>query len=253
MKIVRIKTLSGYKRYTPLTTKDYRDLIFIRSDLDHQEYEEKIKILDEMLEELFPDLDKLERGYAFIELFVASVGKDTIPIVYDCPTCSESIKTLFKLTQKQLEYPTVEIGDLKITFELLENYTSDLDPELFLNSIRTIEQAGVVYDWEDIKEDEKLELLKLIDYDQFENIIEKMSPIFLKLRLKCRCMEKPKEYIYTQFLNIFELLINPDEIFNFYRINHSLVGENYNLSDILDMMPAERNFYISMVEKDKTK
>ena len=56
---------------------------------------------------------------------------------------------------------------------------------------------------------------------------------------------------YTDIVDVFKLLVNPDEIFTFYQINHTLVKSNYSLNSIMKMIPAERGFVLKLIEKDK--
>jgi hypothetical protein len=59
--------------------------------------------------------------------------------------------------------------------------------------------------------------------------------------------------VYDNLESIFNLLINPDEVFPFYEINHILTKNNYSLDAVMNMLPAERSIVLKLIEKDNKK
>lgn len=254
-KLVRCELPDGVKRFEPFTVGDYRDFLLIRNDLDNHDIDTRIKIVDEILEEYFPNVPVAWRPYVFVKVFVSSIGKTIIPLTYECSECKKPINLILNLEQKPLINPVIETNGIKIYFKLME-YTANSPEELIFNSIDSVEQSGNHYNWSDLSQLEKNYVLSTIEYDLFEEIIEKLNPIFFRLNVKCTCnnSEKPpREIIYQSILPLFETLIHPDEIYTFYQIIHQMNKSNYSISEVMDMMPIERSIILSLIEKDKKK
>lgn len=246
MRIVRAKILDKVYRFNPFTVKDYRSLLLIRNDLDNNSVEKNTELLDECLEELFPEVPKRFRGYCFVKTFTTSIGKTTLPMGYECPKCGKKNKIPLDISQNDISNPILEIGDIKIKFTYPDD-DRELD-SMVLDNIHSVIQDGQEYAWNDLSDIDKLTIIKAITLEDIEKILEQMKPIFFKLNMNC-C--ENRSVIYTTFFDIFKVLIHPDEIFQFYQINHIMAKNNYPLGDIYDMMPVERSIILSLIEKDK--
>lgn len=246
-KINRCVLPDGVHRFKSFTVRDYRDFILTRVDLEEYGPEDQAKIVDELTLEYFPDLPESYRHYVFLKVLLGSLGKTRIPIVVTCPICGEETTTIFDLYQQDLEEPEIEISNVKIKFKFPEADIPNLS-ELVLSSIKEVENEDTIYKWADISKTDQDAIISLIDMKKFEEIVRKLKPIYFTLR--SRHCGKLQEIVFKDLLSIFKLLISPDEIFVYYQINHLLVKHHYDLSAIMDMLPAERGYALSLVNKD---
>ncbi|QBP35532.1 baseplate [Phage NC-G] len=247
--IVRCEMPDGVHRFKPFTVADYRDFILIRNDMNNKSPEEQKQILDELLEEYFGEYPVSWRPYMFIELYTSSLGKTKIPIRYTCSKCEKDRQVLFNLKQTGLVNPTIEVAGLKLTFKFPEIEYHDKS-ELILNTLQSVEDENGVYNWTDLSEEDQLAVIDAIDLSTLEDIVKQTSPIHFELKYGC-CNRRT--ITYTDILEVFKLIVNPDEIFLFYQINHLLVKNNYSLESIMQMIPIERGIALSLVEKDLKK
>lgn len=250
-KIIRCELPDGVHRFKPFTVEDYRDLLLIRSDLINHDIDKKQKIIDDLLEDYFMELPKSWRPYAFVKVYTSSIGKTKIPLIYECPKCKKTIRMYLNLEQDPLVHPTIQIKDIKIQFHIPDILDNSIE-ELVLNNIYSVEQNNEVYLWKDIPLEIQKQVLSLLEYDQFEKIVSQMNPIFFRLNIRCGC-NKPQEIIYQSLINLFETIIHPDEIITFYQIMHMMVKNKYSVQDIMSLMPVERSFILSVIEKESKK
>lgn len=247
--IVRCVLPDGVHRYKPFTVEDYRDFLLIRNDMTSKAPDEQKKILDETIEEYFPDIPASWRPYAFLQVFTSSIGKTKIPISYECDKCKNKKRVLFNIQQKDLINPVIEVAGIKIQFRFPENDSGDLI-SLVNDNIYSVTDSDSTYLWSDLSDSDKLAVIDAIDAESFEKIIKSMKPIYFELKLGCCSL---RTITYTDILDLFKLLIHPDEVFTFYQINHVLVKNNYDLSSVMKMIPVERSIALSLIEKDVKK
>ncbi|WCZ66365.1 baseplate protein [Yersinia phage MHG19] len=247
-KIIRCYLPDGVHRFEPFTVADYRDFLLIRNEIQTKP-SEKSKIIDELLEEYYGDYPVEYRGYIFLLVLTSSTGKSKIPVSFECPVCGKSKRHLFNLEQAPLKLPTIETAGIKLTFRFPQVVSDDYG-QLFLDTITTVEDSEGVYAWDSLSEDNKQSVIDAITYDDFETLITRLHPLYFTL--KTRCCEEHK-MVYDNFIDIFNLLLNPDEVFTFYQINHMLAKSNYSIGDIMNMIPLERNIALSLVERDSKK
>lgn len=243
MNIIRVKLPDRIARFRPFTVEEYRDLMLVRVEMKSLP-EEKEQILDGLLEELYPEYTKLEREYIFANVLMDSMGKTAIPAKFKCPCCGKEINIMLRLKQPPLEKPTLQIDNIKFNFKFPESIKEP--DEMFLENIVSIEDDGVVYDWQAVQEYHD-QLIEMITYEDFEILSNRFQSIKFEQKLFC-CKEHTLKF--TRLLELFEVLINPDDIFNFYRINRVLVKHDYSLQDVMSMLPIERSIALSMVEKE---
>lgn len=244
--IVRCVLPDGVHRFKPFTVADYRDFLLIRNDMNSKTPEEQEQSLNEIIEDYFPDIRAAWRPYVFLQVFTSSIGKTKIPVAYECPKCKAHKKTLFNIKQNDLINPVIETAGIKIHFKFPDNDTDDL-VELIKDNIHSVSDSDSTYLWEDLDDEQKLSVVDAIDADSFESIVKAMKPIYFELKLNC--CEK-RTIVYSSVLELFKLLIHPDEVFTFYQINHVLVKNSYDLNSVLNMIPVERNIALSLIEKD---
>lgn len=244
--IIRCVLPDGVHRFEPFTVKDYRDFLLVRNDLQSKEYDEQKVVLDELLADYFSEYPKVFRPYLFMKLFTGSIGKTKIPVGFACPVCGKEKQTLFDISLNDVKAPVIEVAGIKIYFKFPDEDYEDKAVMIY-NSIKGIEHEGKFYKWEELEDDNKLQVIDAIDFTTFETIYEQLSPMRYTLRLKC-CNTQTR--IYEDILSVFKLLINPDEIFQFYQINHVLVKSSYDLQSVMQMIPIERSIALSLIEKD---
>lgn len=244
--IIRCKMPDGVHRFKPFTVSDYRDFLLVRNDMGNKSEEEQIVLLDEMLEDYFGDYPKSWRPYMFVQVYSGSIGKTKIPVMYECSTCGKNKQFLFNMAQDELKAPSIEVAGLKIEFNFPDEILEDKS-EMILSTIKSVEDSNAKYSWASLSEEEQVAVIDAIDLESFESLMKQMAPI--RFDIKFGCCQK-RHVVYERFIDIFRLLLNPDEVFSFYQVNHLLVKNHYNLESIMQMIPIERSIALSLVEKD---
>lgn len=245
MNVIRIKMPDGgAKRFKPFTVKDYRDFLLVSADMKGNPSEEQL-ILDELLEELYPDVDPIFREYIFMNVFTSSIGKTKLPLSFKCPTCGKEKRILLNLAVPALQPIVLETAGLKIKFKYVKPSTDYA--KTFLEAIESVSDGDNEYAWTELPEEVRDQVIDSISFSEFETIVKKMHTILIEQKIKC-C--DTHELRYTDLLGLYKLILNPDELFTFYRINHLLVKSSYTFGDLMDMLPVERNIALTLVEKD---
>lgn len=247
--IVRCELPDKVYRVNPFSVSDYRDLLLIRNDMEGKTRNEQEIILSEMLEDYFPSEKKSHRAYIFMKRFTASIGKTFVPVKFVCPTCNTTKLTRLDLSQasiKDYEICTYNGVKIKIGFPDIFSEIS----EMISDNIKSIEIDGHIYLWDDLSEEEKLQVIDLIPAELLSEIEKKFKPVQAKFTASC-C--KSTEVSYDNFLDLFLIILNPEEIFSFYQVNHLMIKKNYSLQDLMGMLPVERSIYLSLIEKDLKK
>ena len=247
--IIRCVLPDGVHRFKPFTVADYRDFLLVRNDLRTKSPAEQKQVLDEMLEDIFPEYPVVFRPYMFMKLFTGSIGKTKIPVSFVCPTCEKEKSVLFDLSQKDLKRPEIEVAGIKIFFKFPEREYEDKAAMIY-DCIESIEHEGAIHSWMSLSKDNQLQVIDAIDFGTFELIYKQLTPMRFELNMRC-C--ETRSNIYDDILSIFKLLLNPDEVFSFYQINHTLVKSHYDLDSIMNMIPIERSIALSLIEKDNKK
>lgn len=244
MNIIRVKLPEGAKRFKAFTVQDYRDFLLMSTEMKSCPDEAR-DILDELLDELYPDVDPVYREYVFLNVFTSSIGKTKIPLVFTCPTCGKEKRMFLNLSQQALTKITLETSGLTISFRYVR--PSDDYAKTFLNAIHSVSDGDTVCMWDELDQETKDQIIDTISFEDFERVIKQMRTIKVEQRVKC-C--ETHTISYDSLLNLFTLLLNPDELFTFYRINHVLAKSNYRITDLMSMLPVERNIAMTLVDKD---
>lgn len=244
--IIRCKMPDGVHRFKPFTVADYRDFLLVRNDMVNKSEEEQITLLDEMLEDYFGDYPKSWRPYMFVQVFTGSIGKTKIPVMFECSKCKKNKQFLFNLSMDELKSPEIEVAGLKIRFDFPTEEIED-KTEMILSTIRTVEDENTNYNWTNLSEEEQTAVIDAIDIETLASLVKQMKPINFEFKYGC-CVKH--DAVYDRLIDIFKILLNPDEVFAFYQVNHLLVKNKYNLESIMQMIPIERSIALSLVEKD---
>ena len=246
--IIRCKLPDGIHRLKPFTVEDYRDLILVRADLDNHQEAEQTQILEELLEEYFPDLPKVWREYAFLLTFTSSIGNSVIQFVIECPKCGKRHPAVLNLRLAPLQNPSVKVSNVTANFDFPEiSYDSDVD--LILNNIKSLsDEEGIEYPWKDLDSESRNDFVDAIDKEKLETILRKLKPFSFSRNFSCCDIKHVLKY--DSLLKIFKFLLGKDDAYAFYQINNLMVKHDYNYSAILNMLPLERSFALSIIEKD---
>ncbi|ASD52102.1 baseplate hub assembly catalyst [Pseudomonas phage PspYZU05] len=247
--IVRCQMPGKIIRLKPFNVSDYRDLLLIRNDLDTKDPATQKTLIDEMLEDYFGNHPESWRAFMFLKTYSTSIGKTKIPVSFKCPECGSKKLARLDLEQPLLESFEIESNGVKIGIKFPDKVEDIVD--MILNNIEYIEYNGIKSEWSKLSDNDKSSVVDLIECDKLEEISKRLKPINITTELKC-CSFRSTIH-YDNMLELFKLLLNPEEIFAFYQINHMLVNKNYNLADVMNMMPVERSIYLSLIEKDLKK
>lgn len=247
-KIIRCHLPTGVQRFEPFTVADYRDFLLIRNEIQNNP-DDKYKIIDELLEEYYGDYPEEYRGYIFLLVLTSSTGKSKIPVSFECPVCGKTKRHLFNLEQSPLKKPVIQTAGIELSFRFPKVISDDYG-KLFLDTIDTVKDDQGEYPWDSLSDEDKAQVIEAITYQDFEKLIERLHPLYFTLTT--RCCESHK-LVYDNIVDIFNLLLNPDEVFTFYQVNHLLTKSSYSIGDIMNMIPLERNIALSLVERDSKK
>lgn len=244
MNIIRIKLPRGTRRFKPITVSEYRDLLLIRNEM-RSKPEEKTEIFSELLEEMFPEYTPFEREHIFLVVYSGSLGKSLVDATFTCPICKSTHNMRLKLTQDPLKTPELTVNNITFKFRMPDSTGSP--DELFNNTIDRIYDGQAEYYWDELDEEQHEQLIDLISFDEFTELSKAFKPISVNQKISC-C--KDYDISFDNMIDLFEVLVNPEEIFNFYKINRALVRHDYSLTDIMGMLPIERSIVLSLVEKE---
>ena len=246
--IIRCVLPDGVHRFKPFKVSDYRDFLLVRNDMLTKSEEIQIDLIDELAGDYFGEYPKSWQSYIFLSVFTGSIGKTKIPIVYDCPICGKTHKKLFNISQDDLVNPRIKIDEnAELIFKIPENIYHD-SAKMIYDNIEIVIFNDIEYKWDELDEDTQSNIIDMIDIEKFEEIVKKLKPIHFELVLKC-C--DTRTIVYDDLMSIFKLLINPDEVFSFYEINHILTKNSYDLNAVMNMLPAERSIALSLIERDR--
>lgn len=152
---------------------------------------------------------------------------------------------MLNLAIPALQPIVLETAGLKIKFKYVK--PSNDYAKTFLEAIESVSDGDNAYAWDELPEDVRDQVIDTISFAEFENVVKKMHTILIEQKIKC-C--DTHELRYTDLLGLYKLILNPDELFTFYRISHLLVKNNYSFGDLMNMILVERNIALSLVEKD---
>lgn len=245
--IIRCKLPDGVHRFKPFTVEDYRDFLLVRNDIEHRSPQEQKEIIADLIADYFGDYPKTWQPFIFLQVFVGSIGKTKVPVTFACPKCKKEKTVPFEIYQKELKEPIFDVANVRIKLNFPSEFYEN-KAKMITENIHSVQVDEIWYDWKEISESSQIELVDAIEIETLEKILDAMNPINLTLHMSC-CNKYVKKY--TDIVDVFKLLVNPDEIFTFYQINHTLVKSNYSLNSIMKMIPAERGFVLKLIEKDK--
>lgn len=245
--IVRCELPDGVHRFSPFTVSDYRDFLLVRNDMNTKSPEDQEKLIEELQNDYFSDIPKEYRAFVFLKVYLSSIGKTKIPVKVECPKCGKAKMVLINFHQEAVELPVIDVSGLRLKFKHpTKNYKENI-AGLITENILSVEDSNGVYQWSELSTENKVQVVEAIDIETLELIIKKLNIFDFVLKYSC-C--DSHEIHYTNFMDIFKLLLNPDEVFTFYKINHLIVKQGYDLSSVMNMIPIERSITLSLIEKE---
>lgn len=245
MNIIRIKLPLKKYRFSPITVKEYTQLLLIRKEIEEYDHLAN-EILDELLEEMFPDIDPIYRPYVFLQVFAVSIGKTVIPISYRCPKCNTVKRTAFQIGLPELTTPEISTAGITIKFKHALNISTDVF-EAFEQTVVSVSDGKNTYTWQQLTNELKEQILSVISIDDFDKVLKQIFPVCISVKFKC-CDET--NLVYTRFKDIFKLILSPEEIQSAYMINHMMTKHNYSIQDVNSMTPMERTITLALIEKE---
>lgn len=253
--IIRCVLPSGVKRFSPFTVADYRDFLLLRNHMMTLPEEEHQTIIDELLEDMFLELPKAHREYAFLKVFSGSMGTTKINLSYTCPICGHVHPKILNIAQEDFVEPSITLGNVTLKFSIPEEFIEDT-VEMVISNIKEVIIQNKTYKWLDLSEEHREQIISAIDLDTVDKIVARLRPVNFSVNFHCKqteeCKQKTKrKVVYDNVLSVFKLLINPEEIFSFYDINHTLNNSGYEYNSVMGMSPAERSMILSFIERDK--
>lgn len=243
MNIIRVKLPHKTARFKPFTVGEYRDLLLIRNDMESNVADRKA-IFDELLEELYPDYTPFEREYIFLNVLNGSTGKAMVDATFTCPKCGATHRLRLKLSQEPMTYPELTVNN--ITFKFKMPNAPGAPDSIFLETLYKVSDGVSEFDWDDLRSQHDA-LIDMISFEEFSELAKSFKPIRVEQHIKC-CVDHHIQFDNMQ--DLFMVLINPAEVFNFYKINRALVRHDYSIADIMGMFPVERSIVLSLVEKE---
>ena len=249
--IIRCKFPDGVRRFPMFTISDYRDLLMLRADIELHSKEEQEELMEEILETYFPDVESNYREYVFCAVFLSSIGNTVIPMIVNCPICKKPITIRGNFDHPGLSNIRVKT---KYGISLLIRFPSDKNVDIIdyiEENILEVSDDENTYKWENLNPKEKDAIFSIIDKDIIQEIIKKSRPINFNIHTYC-CNEKI-DIEFNDILSIFKILVHPQELINFYTVNHRMISYNYDLNSIMSMLPIERNISLALIEDDLKK
>ncbi|QPB12408.1 baseplate hub subunit [Providencia phage PSTCR6] len=245
MNIIRIKLPLKKYRFSPITVKEYTQLLLVRKEID--EYDDLAEeILDDLLEEMFPDIEPIYRSYVFLQVFAVSIGKTVIPISYKCPKCNSIKRTAFQIGLPELSIPELSTAGITIKFRHALSISTDVF-EAFEQTVTSVSDGVNAYSWKQLTKELKEQIMSVISLEDFEKVLKQIFPVCINVKFKC-CEET--NLMYTRFKDIFKLILSPEEIQSAYMINHMMTKHNYSIQDVNSMTPMERTITLALIEKE---
>lgn len=244
--IVRCKLPTGVHRFKPFTVADYRDFLLVRNDLNGKSPEEQLELIEELLADYYGEYPETYRPYIFIKTFTSSIGKTKLPVQFKCKTCDKDKMTFFDLDLPDLNNPIIETCGITITLKFPERKVTDTT-QYILDNILSVND-GEEHSWDSLSNEDKQDVIDAITIEALEDLLKQIKPVYRELNLRCCNTTKS---VYDNILNIFKLILNPDEVFSFYQTNHMLAKNHYDVNSVMKMLPIERTIVLSLIEKDK--
>lgn len=238
MNVVRVKIKGEYKRFPLLTSTDFRDLLFISSDMENKTNEECQQILDEVLDMLYPGYSRLEQEHIFTKVYCMSFGKNVIKVSFD----GGSGVTFMVIHDMELsnEY---KIGDITIGFKYPKNRMTE-DVSQFIGCIDYIIQGDEKYEWCALSEETRNDILDIIEVKDIENIVNMLTH---------SCDVSIKKHKINTLLPLFKILFSKAELTTFYKTNYIMAKHSINIDTLMKSTPMERTIYIALLADELKK
>ena len=235
--IIRVKLPSGTKRFPMFTVRDQLSFLLTSADMEGKPITEQQKMLDEILDILYPGLSRTEQENIFTKVYCVSFGKSVIKI--RIKGGSGQSEAFMQITDYVLEneYPLDE--SITLGFNFPKN--RDNSEKLFLECIQYVKQDGVRYEWNALENDTKNDILDLVSIDDMESIVK-------LLRKSCHVIVRDIEF--SDLLTLYKILFNKSELNEFFKTNYLLNKNEVHIEPIMNASPMERSIYVALLAED---
>lgn len=243
IKFIRFKIFDKTYKFKPFTVKDYRDLLIIRS-----EYSNDPTVLDELLEDLYPSIEKQYRFSAFIKVFSSSLGKDKIKVKLTCKEHGNK-QAFLDLYTPNIDYTkhTINQGtEYEMNLVFRPGVPGECPVDFIKDSLMYIEQDNKMYEVASLGTQDIDDILANITSKDVNEIMKKCNVINYEILGTC-CIK----HTFTDIKSLYEVLFDVSELFEYYKINRYLVKNGYTNNDVMDMMLAERTISVAIVSKEE--
>ncbi|QFR55699.1 baseplate hub assembly catalyst [Yersinia phage JC221] len=235
--VIRVKLPGGVKRFPMFTVKDYLSFLLTSADMEGKPPKEKLAMLDEILDILYPGYSKTEQEYIFTKVYCSSFGKNAIKIYMKSKNGTSEGFLHITDYELQNEYQIAENIVLGFNFPRKRHMeASDL-----LECMSYIIYDGTRHEWSGLDSFTKTNIMDLIEIDDIEKIMEMITK---------SCHIVVRENDFSNLLTLFTILFNKSDLNEFYKTNYLLNKNNIHIGSIMDASPMERSIYVALLAEE---
>lgn len=238
--VIRVNLPGGVKRFPMFTVRDQLSFLLTSADMEGKPPSEKLKILDEILDILYPGYSKTEQEFIFTKVYCASFGKNAIKVYMKSKNGVS--ETFMHITDYQLQNEYKLSDQITVGFRFPK--TRDIDSDDFIHCLDYVLYNSEKYDWSILDERTKSGIIDMIEISDIENIIN---------MLRKSCHIKVKDTEFSNLLALFTVLFNKNDLNEFFKTNYLLNKNNIHIEPIMDASPMERSIYIALLAEDLKK
>jgi hypothetical protein len=235
--VIRVKLLDGIKRFPMFTVKDHLSFLLTSADMEGKPPSEKLAMLDEILDILYPGYSKTEQEYIFTRVYCSSFGKNAIKIYMKSKKGTSEGFMHITDYQLQNEYKVADNITLGFHFPRKRNMeASDL-----LQCLSYIIYNDERHEWSALDSITKNTIMDMIEIEDIEKIMEIITK-------SCHIVVRDNEF--SNLLTLFTILFNKSDLNEFYKTNYLLNKNNIHIGSIMDASPMERSIYVALLAEE---
>lgn len=235
--VIRVQLPDQVKRFPMFSVDDHLRFLQTSADMDGKSLTEQQKILDEVLDMLYPAYSKTEQEFIFTKVYCVSFGKAAIKI--SIKTGDTSRETFMHITDYQLQHEYKIDEQITLGFKFPK--TRKVDETLFLECVSYILYNGTRYDWVALDDDTRDRICDLVDMQDIENIVKMLTK---------SCEIKIKQDSFSNLLTLFKILFTKNEMIDFFKTNYLLNKHKIDIGTMAKVSPMERSVYVSLLAED---
>lgn len=232
---------------------DMENIYLKKNEIDHMKKtspEKTMTVYNDFLELLYPDIDSNYRNFVFLYNIIASEGKSNFKMGYKCSHCGKEVMSMFSIDTSNDFYTHKIDKNMSVIFGHMDGGEA---VDVF-EYVRSVVVNGTTIDWNLLSDSTQENIFSYIDMDDVVKIYENVQMCRATIKGHgVACCDKgvviPKESKVFGGFNIFNILVNSQNLTSLYHLNHQLLSRGISLNDQLLMKPYERNIYITMIIK----